>query len=134
MAPSTPPRVVIFWAAITGAVAAVMLLAGGDELRSLTAATNPIVRATVRHRHDGARFASPRTCVATLIPRRRLATSVLERAYHWRGTHGGAQFDLVTKHDCAKKPRSDVSEGLRRGASQAVEPQHSDRTVNSCAP
>ncbi|MGF9660741.1 BCCT family transporter [Arthrobacter crystallopoietes] len=97
--------VVIFWGALTGAVAAVMLLAGGDEpaealngLKNITIVTAlPFVLVMLL------------MCVALtkdlrrdpLSLRRRLADSVVERAIRSGvDQHGGATFDLVTKHDC----------------------------------
>ncbi|MFJ5699550.1 BCCT family transporter [Arthrobacter sp. NPDC093139] len=95
--------VVIFWGSLTGAVAAVMLLAGGDEpsealsgLQRITiVAALPFVIVMLLLcfalakdlRHD------------PLSLRRRLATSVMERAIRTGvEQHGGVQFDLVTKH------------------------------------
>lgn len=100
--------VVVFWGCLTGAVAAVMLLAGGDEpsealagLQRITiVAALPFVLVMLL------------LCVALakdlrrdpLSLRRRLATSVVERAVRTGvEQHGGAQFDLVTKHDCAER-------------------------------
>jgi choline/carnitine/betaine transport len=97
--------VVIFWGSLTGAVAAVMLLAGGDEpsealsgLQRITiVAALPFVVVMLLLcfalakdlRHD------------PLSLRRRLATSVMERAIRTGvEQHGGVQFDLVTKHQC----------------------------------
>ncbi|MCY1157949.1 MAG: choline transporter [Citricoccus sp.] len=100
--------VVIFWGCLTGAVAAVMLLAGGDEPSEALAGLQRITIVA----------ALPFVIVMLLLCfaltkdlrrdplslRRRLATSVVERAIR-SGVeqHGGAQFDLVTKHDCAER-------------------------------
>lgn len=100
--------VVIFWGCLTGAVAAVMLLAGGDEPSEALAGLQRITIVA----------ALPFVIVMLLLCfaltkdlrrdplalRRRLATSVVERAIR-SGVeqHGGAQFDLVTKHECAEK-------------------------------
>ena len=97
--------VVIFWGCLTGAVAAVMLLAGGDQpsealggLQRITiVAALPFV------------VVMALLCVALtrdlrrdpLSIRRRLATSVVERAVRTGvEQHGGTHFDLVTKHEC----------------------------------
>jgi len=97
--------IVIFWGTLTGAVAAVMLLAGGDQPSE---ALSGLQRLTIV-------VALPFVlvmfllCVALtrdlrrdpLSLRRRLADSVVERAIR-AGVeqHGGVQFDLVTKHEC----------------------------------
>ncbi|MET4591740.1 BCCT family transporter, partial [Arthrobacter sp. 754] len=98
--------VVIFWGTLTGAVAAVMLLAGGDEPSEALAGLQRITIVA----------ALPFILVMLLLCfaltkdlrrdplslRRRLATSVVERAIKTgMEQHGGIQFDLVTKHDCA---------------------------------
>ncbi len=97
--------VVIFFGTLTGAVAAVMLLAGGDQpsealsgLQRLTiVAALPFVLVMFL------------LCIALtrdlrrdpLSLRRRLADSVVERAIRTGvEQHGGVQFDLVTKHEC----------------------------------
>ncbi|WP_251039291.1 BCCT family transporter [Arthrobacter sp. ISL-72] len=100
--------VVIFWGTLTGAVAAVMLLAGGDEPSE---ALSGLQRITIV-------AALPFVVVMLLLCfalakdlrrdplslRRRLATSVVERAIRTGvEQHGGVQFDLVTRHDCAGK-------------------------------
>jgi choline-glycine betaine transporter len=61
--------------------------------------------------------------------RRRLATSVVERAIRTGvEQHGGVQFDLVTKHDCAETcPDSDCSGGTPTGSIPTVEPRHAAR-------
>jgi choline-glycine betaine transporter len=104
---SEPKRgLVVFWGTLTGAVAAVMLLAGGDEPSE---ALSGLQRITIV-------AALPFVLVMLLLCfaivkdlrrdplslRRRLADSVVERAIR-AGVeqHGGVQFDLVTKHDCA---------------------------------
>jgi choline/carnitine/betaine transport len=99
--------VVIFWGTLTGAVAAVMLLAGGDEPSE---ALSGLQRVTIV-------AALPFVVVMLLLCfaltkdlrrdplslRRRLATSVVERAIRTGvEQHGGVQFDLVTKHECAE--------------------------------
>ena len=99
--------VVIFWGSLTGAVAAVMLLAGGDEPSEALAGLQRITIVA----------ALPFIIVMLLLCfalakdlrrdplslRRRLATSVVERAIKTGvEQHGGIQFDLVTKHDCAE--------------------------------
>jgi choline-glycine betaine transporter len=55
--------------------------------------------------------------------RRRLATSVVERAIRTGvEQHGGVQFDLVTKHDCAEKcPDSDCLGGTPTGSIPTVQ-------------
>src|SRR6478752_7214431 len=104
---SSEPRrgLVIFWGLLTGGVAAVMLLAGGDEpsealsgLQRITiVAALPFVVVMLL------------LCVALardlrrdpLALRQRLATTVVERAIRTGvEQHGGVQFDLVTKHEC----------------------------------
>lgn len=103
---SEPRRgLVIFWGLLTGGVAAVMLLAGGDEpsealsgLQRITiVAALPFVLVMLL------------LCVALardlrrdpLALRQRLATTVVERAIRTGvEQHGGVQFDLVTKHEC----------------------------------
>ena len=106
---SEPKRgLVIFWGTLTGAVAAVMLLAGGDDPSE---ALSGLQRITIV-------AALPFVVVMLLLCfalakdlrrdplslRRRLATSVVERAIKTGvEQHGGVQFDLVTRHDCAEK-------------------------------
>jgi choline/carnitine/betaine transport len=103
---SDPKRgLVIFWGSLTGAVAAVMLLAGGDEPSE---ALSGLQRITIV-------AALPFVLVMLLLCfalvkdlrrdplslRRRLADSVVERAIRTGvDQHGGVQFDLVTKHQC----------------------------------
>ncbi|MDQ0824061.1 choline/carnitine/betaine transport [Arthrobacter sp. B2I5] len=99
---------VIFWGLLTGAVAAVMLLAGGDEPSE---ALSGLQRITIV-------AALPFVLVMLLLCfalvkdlrrdplslRRRLADSVVERAIRTGvDQHGGAQFDLVTKHQCDQR-------------------------------
>jgi choline-glycine betaine transporter len=121
--------VVIFWGCLTGAVAAVMLLAGGDApsealagLQRITiVAALPFIIVMVL------------LCFALtkdlrrdpLFLRRRLATSVVERAMRTGvEQHGGVQFDLMTKHDCAEKcPDSDCPGGTRTGSIPTFKPQ-----------
>ncbi|MBN3496066.1 BCCT family transporter, partial [Arthrobacter pascens] len=107
---SNEPRrgLVIFWGLLTGGVAAVMLLAGGDEpsealsgLQRITiVAALPFVLVMLL------------LCVALardlrrdpLALRARLATTVVERAIRTGvDQHGGVQFDLVTKHECGER-------------------------------
>ncbi|WP_255769112.1 BCCT family transporter [Pseudarthrobacter sulfonivorans] len=98
---------VIFWGLLTGAVAAVMLLAGGDEPSE---ALSGLQRITIV-------AALPFVLVMLLLCfaivkdlrrdplslRRRLADSVVERAIRTGvDQHGGAKFDLVTKHECGE--------------------------------
>ena len=99
--------VVIFWGALTGAVAAVMLLAGGDHPADALAGLQRITIVS----------ALPFVlvmllmCVALvkdlrrdpLALRKRLADSVVERAIKAGvDQHNGGQFDLVTKHECGQ--------------------------------
>jgi choline/carnitine/betaine transport len=106
---SDPKRgLVIFWGALTGAVAAVMLLAGGDEPSE---ALSGLQRITIV-------AALPFVVVMLLLCfalakdlrrdplslRRRLADSVVERAIRTGvEQHGGVQFDLVTRHEHSEK-------------------------------
>jgi choline/carnitine/betaine transport len=122
--------VVIFWGCLTGAVAAVMLLAGGDEPSEALAGLQRITIVA----------ALPFVVVMMLLCfaltkdlrrdplslRRRLATSVVERAIRTGvEQHGGAQFDLVTKHDCADRcPDSACLRGAPTGSIPTVEPQY----------
>ncbi|WP_306912491.1 BCCT family transporter [Arthrobacter sp. B3I9] len=124
--------VVIFWGCLTGAVAAVMLLAGGDEPSEALAGLQRITIVA----------ALPFVIVMMLLCfaltkdlrrdplslRRRLATSVVERAIRTGvEQHGGVQFDLVTKHDCAEKcPDPDSLGGTPTGSIPTVKPQHPD--------
>ncbi|PNH85712.1 BCCT family transporter [Arthrobacter sp. AFG20] len=100
--------VVIFWGALTGAVAAVMLLAGGDKPAEALAGLQRITIVS----------ALPFVLVMFLMCfaltrdlrrdplslRARLVTSVVERSIR-SGVeqHGGVQFDLVTKHECDER-------------------------------
>ncbi|UVJ39994.1 BCCT family transporter [Arthrobacter sp. CJ23] len=118
--------VVIFWGSLTGAVAAVMLLAGGDEPSEALAG---LQRVTIV-------AALPFIVVMLLLCfaltkdlrrdplalRRRLATSVVERAIRTGvEQHRGVQFDLVTKHDCAENcPDSDCPGGTPTGSIPTV--------------
>ncbi|WP_260842461.1 BCCT family transporter [Paenarthrobacter nicotinovorans] len=113
--------VVIFWGSLTGAVAAVMLLAGGDEPSEALAG---LQRVTIV-------AALPFVIVMLLLCfalakdlrrdplslHRRLATSVVDRAIRTGvEQHGGVQFDLVTKHECAGKcNESDCPGGTATG-------------------
>jgi choline/carnitine/betaine transport len=124
---SSDPRrgLVIFWGLLTGGVAAVMLLAGGDEpsealsgLQRITiVAALPFVLVMLL------------LCVALardlrrdpLTLRRRLATTVVERAVRTGvDQHGGVQFDLVTKHECGERCAGDAP---CPGGSSAVAPK-----------
>ncbi|MEN8584341.1 BCCT family transporter [Burkholderia sp. RS01] len=103
---SEPRRgLVIFWGLLTGGVAAVMLLAGGDEPSE---ALSGLQRITIV-------AALPFVVVMLLLClalardlrrdplalRQRLATTVVERAIRTGvEQHGGVQFDLVTRHEC----------------------------------
>ncbi|WP_311211500.1 MULTISPECIES: BCCT family transporter [unclassified Arthrobacter] len=113
--------VVIFWGSLTGAVAAVMLLAGGDKPSE---ALSGLQRVTIV-------AALPFVVVMLLLCfalvkdlrrdplqlHKRLATSVVERAIRTGvEQHGGVQFDLVTRHDCAEKcTESDCAGGTSTG-------------------
>jgi choline/carnitine/betaine transport len=106
---SDPKRgLIIFWGVLTGAVAAVMLLAGGDKPSE---ALSGLQRITIV-------AALPFVLVMLLLCfalvkdlrrdplslRRRLADSVVERAIRTGvDQHGGVQFDLVTKHQCDQR-------------------------------
>ncbi|MCQ6272340.1 BCCT family transporter [Pseudarthrobacter sp. R1] len=106
---SDPKRgLVIFWGLLTGVVAAVMMLAGGDEPSE---ALSGLQRITIV-------AALPFVLVMLLLCfalvkdlrrdplslRRRLADSVVERAIRTGvDQHGGVQFDLVTKHQCDQR-------------------------------
>jgi choline/carnitine/betaine transport len=97
--------VVIFWGGLTGAVAAVMLLAGGDQPAE---ALSGLQRITIVS-------ALPFVIVMFLMClalvkdlrrdplslRMRLATSVVDRSIRTGvEQHGGVQFDPVTRHEC----------------------------------
>ncbi|WP_256869826.1 BCCT family transporter [Paenarthrobacter ureafaciens] len=119
--------VVIFWGTLTGAVAAVMLLAGGDEPSE---ALSGLQRVTIV-------AALPFILVMLLLCfalakdlrrdplslRRRLATSVVERAIRTGvEQHRGVQFDLVTKHECAETcPDSACPGGTPTGSIPTVD-------------
>jgi choline/carnitine/betaine transport len=101
--PSKP--VLIFWGVLTGAIAAVMLLAGGDNPGE---ALNGLKNITIV---SALPFAVVMflMCLALvrdlrrdpLALRKRLADSVVERAIRTGvDEHGGTQFNLVTRHDC----------------------------------
>jgi choline/carnitine/betaine transport len=125
--------VVIFWGSLTGAVAAVMLLAGGDEPSEALAGLQRITIVA----------ALPFVVVMLLLCfalakdlrrdplslRRRLATSVVERAIRTGvEQHGGVQFDLVTRHDCADKcSDSDCVGGTPTGSTPTVEARRPDK-------
>ncbi|MFE4196659.1 BCCT family transporter [Paenarthrobacter sp. NPDC056912] len=114
--------VVIFWGTLTGAVAAVMLLAGGDEPSE---ALSGLQRVTIV-------AALPFILVMLLLCfalvkdlrrdplqlHKRLATSVVDRAIRTGvEQHRGVQFDLVTRHDCAEQcPDSDCPGGTPTGS------------------
>jgi choline/carnitine/betaine transport len=125
--------VVIFWGSLTGAVAAVMLLAGGDEPSEALAGLQRITIVA----------ALPFVVVMLLLCfalakdlrrdplslRRRLATSVVERAIRTGvEQHGGVQFDLVTRHDCADKcSDSDCVGGTPTGSTPTVEARRPEK-------
>nr|WP_246848673.1 BCCT family transporter [Pseudarthrobacter sp. NIBRBAC000502772] len=126
--------VVIFWGSLTGAVAAVMLLAGGDEPSEALAGLQRITIVA----------ALPFIVVMLLLCfalakdlrrdplslRRRLATSVVERAIRTGvEQHGGIQFDLVTKHDCADScPDPDSHQGgTHTGSIPTIQARQTDR-------
>lgn len=124
--------VVIFWGCLTGAVAAVMLLAGGDKPSEALAG---LQRITIVAALPFA-IVMVLLCFALikdlrrdpLFLRRRLATSVVERAMRTGvEQHGGVPFDLVTQHDCAEKcPDVDCPGGTRTGSVPTFVPQHPD--------
>ncbi|ALV41358.1 choline transporter [Pseudarthrobacter sulfonivorans] len=126
--------VVIFWGSLTGAVAAVMLLAGGDEPSEALAGLQRITIVA----------ALPFILVMLLLCfalakdlrrdplslRRRLATSVVERAIRTGvEQHGGVQFDLVTKHECADScPDPDSNQGgTHTGSIPTIQTRQTDR-------
>src|SRR6476661_2288561 len=105
--------VVIFWGTLTGAVAAVMLLAGGDKPSEALAGLQRITIVA----------ALPFVIVMLLLCfalakdlrrdplalRQRLASTVVERAIRTGvEQHGGVQFDLVTKHECDHRCSADA--------------------------
>ncbi|MFB0836118.1 BCCT family transporter [Arthrobacter halodurans] len=111
---STDPSrgLVIFWGTLTGAVAAVMLLAGGE---APSEALSGLQRITIV-------AALPFVLVMLLLCfaltrdlrrdplslRRRLAHNVVERAIRTGvDQHGGVPFDLVTKHECDERCAED---------------------------
>jgi choline/carnitine/betaine transport len=134
---SDPKRgLVIFWGLLTGAVAAVMLLAGGDEPSE---ALSGLQRITIV-------AALPFVLVMLLLCfalvkdlrrdplslRRRLADTVVERAIRTGvDQHGGAQFDLVTKHECSGRCSEDGScpGGSSPAGSTAVDSISADSAV-----
>jgi choline/carnitine/betaine transport len=98
-------RVVVFWGVLTGAVAATMLLAGGNNPGQ---ALNGLKNITIV---SALPFAVVMfvLCIALvkdlrrdpLALRKKLADSVVERAIRTAvDEHGGVPFELVTKHDC----------------------------------
>ncbi len=98
-------RVIVFWGVLTGAVAAIMLLAGGDDPGQ---ALNGLKKITIA---SALPFAIVMfiLCIALvkdlrrdpLALRKRLADSVVERAIRSGvDEHGGVPFKLVTRHDC----------------------------------
>jgi choline-glycine betaine transporter len=119
--------VVIFWGSLTGAVAAVMLLAGGDDPSE---ALTGLQRITIV-------AALPFIIVMLLLCfalakdlrrdplslHRRLATSVVDRAIRTGvEQHRGVQFDLVTKHECAGKcADSDCPGGTATGSIPTID-------------
>ncbi|WP_285241181.1 BCCT family transporter [Arthrobacter sp. G.S.26] len=129
--------IVIFWGCLTGAVAAVMLLAGGDVpsealagLQRITiVAALPFVIVMLL------------LCIALakdlrrdpLSLHRRLATSVVERAIRTGvEQHRGIQFDLVTRHECGENcPETDCQGGTPTGSIPAVGTQSGTGQQNS---
>ncbi|MBV1779319.1 BCCT family transporter [Paeniglutamicibacter sp. ABSL32-1] len=98
-------RVIVFWGVLTGAVAAIMLLAGGDDPGE---ALNGLKNITIV---SALPFAVVMfiLCIALvkdlrrdpLALRKKLADSVVERAIRSGvDEHGGVPFELVTRHDC----------------------------------
>jgi choline/carnitine/betaine transport len=134
---SDPKRgLIIFWGLLTGAVACVMMLAGGDEPSE---ALSGLQRITIV-------AALPFVLVMLLLCfalvkdlrrdplslRRRLADSVVERAIRTGvDQHGGAQFDLVTKHECGERCSEDTPcpGSSSTAGSTAVDPIPADSTV-----
>jgi choline-glycine betaine transporter len=122
---------VIFWGLLTGAVAAVLLLAGGDKpsealagLQRITiVAALPFVLVMLL-----LCFALVRDLRRDPISlRQRLATSVVERAIRSGvDQHGGAQFDLVTKHECGDRCPEDSA---CPGGSATAGPTSTDSTT-----
>ncbi|WP_285241887.1 BCCT family transporter [Pseudarthrobacter sp. MEB009] len=113
--------IVIFWGCLTGAVAAVMLLAGGDVPSEALAGLQRITIVA----------ALPFVIVMLLLCaaltkdlrrdplslHRRLATSVVERAIRTGvEQHRGIQFDLVTRHDSENCTDADCSGGTPTGS------------------
>ena len=100
-------RVLIFWGVLTGAIAAVMLLAGGGDP---SAALNGLKNITIVSALPFAVvmfllcFALVRDLRRDPIAlRNRLADSVVERAIRTAvDEHHGEPFKLVTKHDCTE--------------------------------
>jgi choline/carnitine/betaine transport len=99
--------VIVFWGVLTGAVAAIMLLAGGENPGQ---ALNGLKNITIV---SALPFAAVMfiLCIALvkdlrrdpLALRRKLADSVVERAIRSGvDEHGGVPFELVTKHDCTE--------------------------------
>ena len=100
-------RVIVFWGVLTGAVAAIMLLAGGDDPgAALTSLKNITIISALP-------FAIVMfiLCIALvrdlrrdpLAIRKKLADSVVERAIRTAvDEHGGGTFALVTKHNCTE--------------------------------
>jgi choline/carnitine/betaine transport len=134
---SDPKRgLIIFWGLLTGAVAAVMMLAGGDKPSE---ALSGLQRITIV-------AALPFVLVMLLLCfalvkdlrrdplslRRRLADSVVERAIRTGvDQHGGAQFDLVTKHECGERCSEDAPchGSSSTAGSTAVDPIPADSAV-----
>ncbi len=100
-----PKRVIVFWGVLTGAVAAIMLLAGGDDpgqaltgLKNITI-VSALPFAVVMFILSIALVKDLRRDPLAL--RKRLADSVVERAIRTAvDEHNGVPFKLVTKHDC----------------------------------
>ncbi len=129
--------IVIFWGCLTGAVAAVMLLAGGDVPSEALAGLQRITIVA----------ALPFVIVMLLLCaaltkdlrrdplslHRRLATSVVERAIRTGvEQHRGIQFDLVTRHECGENcPETDCQGGTPTGSIPAVGTQSGTGQQNS---
>ncbi|MDO5744719.1 MAG: BCCT family transporter, partial [Micrococcaceae bacterium] len=100
-------RVVVFWGVLTGAVAAIMLLAGGDDpgqalngLKNITI-VSALPFAVVMFVLSIALVKDLRRDPLAL--RKRLADSVVERAIRTAvDEHNGVPFKLVTRHDCTE--------------------------------